>query len=151
MRQFLYVAAFCALAAPAQAANVNLTANLTNSCILTLGTTGLMTAAADGLSISSDHSGGTAATLTVVSIGALPTINFAAPALTSSPAGWSASPTVQIRYTSTGGANQAYTSSASSATLSVLSDAFTIHGKVISATGFAAGSYNLQTVATCSQ
>ena len=138
-------------AVPARAADVNLTANLVNSCILSLGTTGVMTAAASGTQISSENSGGAAATLSIVSIGSVPTINFSAPTLTASPAGWSASPTIEIRYSSLGGANQAYTSSASSASLVALTDSFTIHGRVTSATGFAAGGYTLRTVATCSQ
>lgn len=139
------------LASPARATDVNLTATLVNSCVLSLGTTGVMTVSSNGTQISSENSGGTAATLGLVAIGSVPTISFSAPSLTSSPAGWGASPTVEVKYTSLGGASQAYTSSGSSAPLAALTDSFTIHGRVTSTTGFAAGSYNLRTVATCSQ
>lgn len=145
----LFAAALAA--APATAANVDFSATLVNSCTLSLGTSGTMTTSTDGLTLGSEQSGGSAATFTLVAIGTSPTVNFAAPSLISSPAGWSASPTLAIRYTSTGGANQAYTSTSSSATLSGLSDSFTVHGRVSSSTGFAAGTYTLRTVVTCSQ
>lgn len=138
-------------ASTAHAADVNLGANLISSCVLSLGTSGTMTASATGTLLSSENSGGGAATLSVVAIGAQPTISFAAPSLTTSPSGWTESHTDEIKYTSTGGANQAYTSSSSSAAMSGLTTIFTIHGKVTSAGGFAAGAYNLRTVATCSQ
>lgn len=140
-----------AMSAPALAVDVNLTANLVNSCVLTVNGTGVMTPASSGTRIGSEESGGSASTLGVVVIGAFPTISFGAPTLTTSPAGWTATPTSEIRYTSAGGANQTYTSGTSSASLSVLNDSFTIHGRVNSSTGFAAGNYNLRTVATCSQ
>ena len=140
-----------ALSAPAVATDVNLAATLVNSCVLTLNSVGVMTPASSGTVISSEESGGSAAALSVVAIGAFPTISFSAPSLTTSPAGWTGTPTNAIRYTSTSGANQAYTSSTSSASLSALGDSFTIHGRVTSSTGFAAGNYNLRTVATCSQ
>ena len=136
---------------PAQAADVNLSANLINSCILSLTSTGTMTAASSGTRISSEESGGSAATLTLVAVGTAPTLSFSAPALTATPSGWSASPTLEIRYTSLGGAIQAYTPSSSSASLTALTDSFTIHGRVTNAAGFAAGAYNIRTVATCSQ
>lgn len=138
-------------ASPADAADVNLSASLINSCVLSLGSSGTMTVSSSGTVLSSENSGGSQASLTLVAIGTSPTISFAAPSLTASPAGWSASPTVEVKYTSTGGANQAYTASNSSAALSGLTDSFAIHGRVTSSAGFAAGAYNLRTVATCSQ
>src|SRR5262249_38850959 len=135
-RRNCMILAMAALAAPANAANVNLTANLVNSCILTLGTTGIMTPNSSGTQISSEESGGTAATLTLVAIGSVPTLSFSAPSLTTSPAGWGASPTVEVKYSSLGGANQGYTSNASSASLAALTDSFTINGRVSSSTGF---------------
>lgn len=145
------IVGLAAFPAPVAAVDVNLGATLVNSCVLTLNSAGVMTPASSGTAISSEESGGSAAALGVVAIGTFPTINFSAPSLTTSPAGWTGTPTNAIRYTSTGGASQTYTSSASSAPLAVLSDSFTIHGRVTSSTGFAAGNYNLRTVATCSQ
>ena len=93
----------------------------------------------------------THAQLTQVAIGSQPTLTFAAPSLTASPAGWTASHTDSIRYTSTGGADQTYTSSQSTVTSGGMTDTFTVHGKVDSTAGFAAGAYTLTTVVTCSQ
>ena len=145
------IAGLSALSAPAHAVDVTIGATLVNSCVLTLSSVGVMTPASSGNVISTEESGGSAATLGVIAIGAFPTISFAAPSLTTSPAGWTGTPTNAIRYTSTGGASQTYTSGSSSLTASVLSESFTIHGRVTSSTGFAAGTYNLRTVATCSQ
>lgn len=153
MRKFLVLTLAVAISstAEAQAANVDLSATLANSCVLTLGSSGVMTASSSGTIIGSEQSGGSAAVLNVVAVGSFPSIGFSAPALTNSPAGWTATTTKEIRYTSSGGANQAYTTNSSSATLSALTDSFTVHGRVTSAAGFAAGNYTLRTVATCSQ
>ena len=140
-----------AIPSPAQAIDVNLGATLVNSCVLALSTTGVMTPSADGTVIGSEQSGGNAAVLSVTALGGFPTISFTAPSLTTSPAGWTSTHTAEIRYTSTGGANQAYTAGTSSATVSLLRDTFTVHGRVTSTLGFAAGNYNLRSVATCSQ
>ena len=138
-------------AAPAAAVDVTLNATLVNSCALTLATAGTMTPSATGTLISSEQSGGSAATMTVIALGVLPSINFAAPSLTASPGGWTASHTDEIKYTSTRGANQSYTSGSSSFTETGLTDTFTVHGRVTSTEGFAAGNYTLKTVVTCSQ
>lgn len=150
-KRLLMIGAIGLAATPATAANVNLSATLANSCILSIGTSGLMTANSAGTQIGSENAGGAPATLTVTAIGLSPNVTFAAPSLSASPAGWSASPTLAIRYTSLDGAAQAYTSGQSSFTITGVSDTFTVHGKVDSAAGFAAGAYTLTTVATCSQ
>jgi hypothetical protein len=137
-------------AGPGIAANVTLNATLLSSCTLTLSTPGTMTASTDGTMIGSEQSGGSAASMTLVAIGTLPTITLAAPSLTTSPGGWSASHTDEIRYTSTRGASQAYTSSSSNYGETGLTDTFTVHGRVTSTNGFAAGNYTLTTVVTCS-
>lgn len=149
-----YLVCLCilpAVAVPASAANVNLQANLVNSCVLSVSAGGTMTSNAAGTQIGSENAGGSAAVLGLVAIGALPTITFAVPSLSASPAGWIASHTNSLSYSSIRGANQAYTSSASSVTAGGLTDTFTVHGKVDSATGFDAGNYMLTTVVTCAQ
>ena len=151
MKRILVLGALAAAAAPLPAANVNFGATLANSCVLSIGTSGVMTANSAGTQIGSENAGGTAATLTVTAIGLSPTVTFAAPSLTASPGGWAASPTLAIRYTSLDGANQAYTAASSNFTITGLSDTFTLHGKVDNVGGFAAGTYTLTTVATCSQ
>ncbi len=138
-------------AAPVTAANVNLQANLVNSCVLSINSDGTMTANTAGTQIGSENPSGSAATFGLVAIGSLPTVSFAAPSLSASPAGWSETHTDSIRYTSNRGANQAYTSSQSSVTAGGLTETFTVHGKVDSANGFDAGNYTLTTVVTCSQ
>lgn len=138
------------LAVPAQGADVSLTANVLNSCVLTINSNGVMTASADGRTLGSENGGGSPSTLNLVATGLRPTVTFGAPALTTRPSEFTADALTQIRYTSSNGANQAYTSGASSAQTALL-DSFTVHGRVTSDAGFAAGNYTLRTVATCSQ
>jgi hypothetical protein len=138
------------LCAPAQAVDVTLGASLFSSCILTLNTAGTMTTSSSGTILGSEQSGGTAAVMGVVAIGLFPTIVFTAPSLTTTPAGWTSSHTDEIRYTSILGQNQAYTASSSSHALTGLIDSFTVHGRVTSTAGFAAGNYTLRTTVTCS-
>ena len=84
MRFFRGLAALISVAAagPAAATNVTLNATLVSSCTLTLSTPGTMTASTDGTLLGSEQSGGSAASMTLVAIGTLPTITFAAPSLT---------------------------------------------------------------------
>ncbi len=149
-RLFLFAGLVSAAALPASAANVSLQANLLSSCTLALGTTGNLAMSTTGLQIGSENAGGVAATMTLIAVGGLPDIHFAAPTLTASPSGWSGSHTDSIRYTSLRGANQSYTSSATTVTAGGLTDTFTVHGKVDASAGFAAGNYTLTTVVTCS-
>ena len=58
--------------APLAAANVNLSATLVNSCVLSVGSSGTMTASSAGTQIGSENSGGSAASMTMVAIGSLP-------------------------------------------------------------------------------
>lgn len=105
--KFIALSLLSAVAIPASAADVNLQADLVNSCVLSIGSNGTMTANTAGTQIGSENAGGGAASLGLVAIGTLPSINFAAPSLSTSPAGWTASHTDSIRYTSNRGANQA--------------------------------------------
>lgn len=137
-------------AGPAGAIDVTLTANLINSCILTISTPGQLAAATDGRSIGSENSGGGAATFGLVAIGGAPSVQFAAPTLTS-PAGWDGDPTIRIRYTSPGGASQAYTSGTTTYNGNDLLDTFTVHARVDNDDGFAGGQYVVHTLVTCQQ
>lgn len=140
----------CCATPAAASSNVTLSGTITNSCILTPAS-GVLALSASGLILGSEQTGGSAATLTVLAIGNVPSISFAAPTLTSAPVTYTTSPTVQIKYTSAnGGANQAYTSSTSSGA-STRSDVFTVNGKVTDNSGFEAGNYTMTTVATCQQ
>ncbi|MEQ7872387.1 hypothetical protein ABDK56_00055 [Sphingomonas sp. ASV193] len=147
----IFICAALLSATPAVAGtNVTLSGTLTSSCTLTLSAGGTLAVAPSGTVLSSESAGGTAATLTMTAVGSNPTVTFAAPDLAASPSGWSGTPTLEVKYTSTGGANQAYTSAQSSYAENRLLDTFTVHGRITDSAGFAAGTYTLRTVATCS-
>jgi hypothetical protein len=123
------------------------------SCVLTVSTPGVLAAnASSGTEVSSEQSGGVPAVLSVVATAGRPTISFTAPAMSVKPGAYSGTPTVSLKYTSLGGANQAYTSSASQYTSNnILADTITLNARATDASGFAAGSYRIQTTATCQQ
>lgn len=123
---------------------------ITNSCTVSLNSTGTLAADGSGQRLSSD-SGGTPALLAVVSTGSAPTLSFAAPSVTSTPAGYTGLPEAEISYVSVGGASQEATSDPSSYTSSLLLDTITVNGAITDTDGFVAGSYTLTTVVTCSQ
>jgi hypothetical protein len=137
-------------AAPGGAAEVRLTGNLLSSCVLSLTTPGQLATSSDPTIFGSEQPGGLAATMTVVAIGASPTVEFTAPTV-DAPGGFSPTAQAQIRYTSLGGSNQAYTASASSSSTVRLLDTFTIDARVVSTEGFQSGTYTVRTMATCEQ
>lgn len=139
-----------ALAAPAEAVEIRLTGTLLSSCVLSLATPGQLAISGDAASYGSENVGGLAATMTVVAVGAAPTIQFTAPAI-DAPGGFSPTGMAEIRYTSLGGSNQAYTGAASSSSAVRLLDTFTIHGRILSSEGFQSGNYAVRTTATCQQ
>ncbi len=138
------------LAAPVHAAEIRLTGNLLSSCILSLATPGTLRLSGDATTFGSEETGGLAATMTVVAIGASPSVSFTAPAI-DAPVDFSSGASAQIRYTSLGGSNQAYTAGASSSSAVRLLDTFTIHGRIISTEGFRSGNYTIRSTATCQQ
>lgn len=138
------------LSTPANATDLTFTANLVNVCILAVGQQGTLAATTDGKTLSSEASGGSPATLSVVAVGTNPAISFTAPTL-QSPAGWTGTPTTTFKYQSISGAVRAYASTAATASLSALIDTFTVNSKVDSATGFAGGQYVVRTTVTCQQ
>ncbi|QPQ55270.1 hypothetical protein IC614_01230 [Allosphingosinicella flava] len=138
------------IAAPAQAENVTFSAALVNSCVLSLSVPGTLAATSDGTTMTSETGGGLPATMTLVAVGAAPTVNFAAPSL-SGPSASTSGATTQIRYTSLQGANQAYTSGTSSRAAGALLDTFTVHSRVTNNAGFTTGTYTVTTVVTCQQ
>lgn len=122
------------------------------SCVLTLSTPGALATNANGTEIGSEQSLGTAAVLSVTATAGAPTVAFTAPTMASKPSGYSGTPVVMMKYTSTGGASQAYTNSSSNYTSSnALGDTITLDAKASDSSGFVAGSYRVQTTATCSQ
>lgn len=122
------------------------------SCVLSLSTPGTLGTNANGTELGSEQTLGAAATMTVVATAGTPTLSFTAPTMSTRPPAYTGTPTVSIKYTSTGGANQAFTSGSSSYTSSnALGDTVTIDAKATDTAGFAAGSYRVQTTATCQQ
>lgn len=138
---------------PAPAVPVSFDANVLASCVLTLGANGTLGTSNDGgTRIGSEETGGSAAGLTIVATGGRPTITVGAPTLSQKPSAYTGSPAVTVRYTSTGGANQAYTAGSTSYTSSnLLGDSLSINARAVDIDGFAAGSYRIQTQVTCQQ
>ena len=135
----------------AQAQVVNFEGTIVPACVLTP-TDGNMAINASGTVVGSEESGGTAASLSVASTGGTATVAFSAPTLAAKPVAYTRTPTLSLRYTSPGGAAQAYTSSSSQYTsTNPLSDVITLHAKATDAAGFVAGTYRIATTATCSQ
>ena len=122
------------------------------TCIISISTPGALAMNTLGTEIGSEHTGGTGALLSVTATGGAPKLSFTAPSLALKPGGYSGSPTVSIRYSSTGGANQGYTSNASFYTsTNALGDTVTLHAKAADSAGYKAGNYRVQTTVTCSQ
>lgn len=123
------------------------------SCVLSVSTPGTMgTNTTSGTEIGTEQPAGAASVLSIVATAGTPTISFSAPSLSVAPGAYSGTPTVSIKYTSPGGANQAYTSSSSQYTSSnPLGDTVTLNAKATDSAGFAAGTYRVQTTATCQQ
>ena len=140
-------------AGQAAAVPVSFDANVAASCVLTLGANGILGTSNDGgTRIGSEETGGSAAGLTVVATGGRPTITVGAPTLSQKPSAYTGSPTVNVRYTSTGGANQAYTAGSTSYTsTNLLCDSLTLNARASDPDGFAAGNYRIQTQVTCQQ
>ena len=154
-RSVLALAAAAAVAAPlsaAQAQIVRFDGLIVASCTLVLSTPGVLGTNTAGTEIGSEQTGGVAATLGVVALGGAPTVQFTAPTMSIKPVAYTGTPTVSLKYSSTGGANQTYTSSASEYTsTNPLTDTVTLHAKAVDSGGLVAGSYRLQTTATCQQ
>jgi hypothetical protein len=135
---------------PAFAQTVPFDGTVVASCVLTT-TAGRLAMNSTGTTLGSEQSGGTAGILGVTATGTFPTVQFTAPTLANKPVGYAGSPTVQLKYTSPGGANQAYSSVGTQYTSNRFSDTVTLHIEATDNNGFAAGTYRLQTTATCQQ
>ena len=140
-----------ALPGTAQAQVINFPGVVIPVCVL-VPTAGVLAISANGTTLGSEETGGAAASLAVTSTGGAATVSFTAPTLAAEPAGYTGTPTVSLKYSSTGGAAQAYTSDASDYTsTNPLSDVVTLHARAVDSGGFVAGTYRVATTATCSQ
>ena len=121
-------------------------------CILTVSTSGVLALSTTGTELASEQTGGVAGVLEVVATGGAPTILFSAPTMSIKPVTYVGTPIVSLKYTSTGGATQAYTTASSQhSSTNPLGDTITLNAKAVDSTGFSAGNYRLQTTATCQQ
>lgn len=141
------VAALGLMATPANADTISFGATLDVACIFVV-TDGTLAPNADYTSLSSENTGGSAAQVVLTALGGTPMVSFSTPNVSGS--GDVSGVTPQVRYTSLDGANQAYTSAASSSSASDLADTYTVHAKIEDAGGFDAGDYTVTTVVTCS-
>jgi hypothetical protein len=130
---------------------VSFTGTIVGSCTLSISTPGTLKLNTGGNMLSSEEVGALPATVAVIAVGGQPTINFTAPAFTTTPGGYNHTPTVELKYTSLGGANQAYTTGTSSYTASLLLDTIVVNAKATDTGGFLAGTYVVGTTATCQQ
>ncbi|MCJ7421999.1 hypothetical protein [Sphingomicrobium astaxanthinifaciens] len=137
--------------AAAGAQQIDFDATVADSCTMTVPANGTMAVSTEGTTLGTEEPGGSPASLVVNATGSNPTVTFGAPSLATSPVGWSATPSLGIAYTSSGGANQAYTDQETSHAVGALSDSFVVHGRIVASEGFASGDYVLRTVVTCSQ
>lgn len=141
-------------AAPAQSQTVvQFDGLVIASCVLAVSTPGVLGVnASSGTEIGSEQTAGVASVLTVVATAGAPTVSFTAPTMSIEPGAYSGNPTISLKYSSPGGANQAYTSGASQYTsTNPLTDTVTLNAKAVDSSGFAAGNYRIQTTATCQQ
>ena len=132
--------------AAAHAETIRFGVNLELSCTMVV-EHGELAPNSDYTQISSENAGGKPATLQVTALGGLPKISFAGP----STIGWNlqAGTLAELRYTSTEGVAQGFTSRPTSVRLSSQSDDFEIHARAIYAPGFRHGPYAISTTATC--
>lgn len=138
----------------ALATDVSFTGTLGPSCTLALGSNGTLALSADGQYLGSSEGSATGATLTILSIGSN-TINVAAPSLDSSPAGYDPSgQQLQVAYSGVGllsAVSSAWSSAASSFAVGTIAlSVLDIDNRIYNPNGFAAGSYAMRTVVTCS-
>ena len=132
----------------ANAVPVTLSGTIANSCVLTLSSSGVLVADAAGTTLRSDAGvGARGATMTVVALGAAPTLTFSAPTA-SGPSGFMAD-AIQFSYSIAGsGASRGFAASGATASSNLI-DTVTVHGQVQSAAGFPAGTYSETVNVTC--
>lgn len=150
LRMVFFAGLALASASNASAATVSLSGLVVNSCVLTIPTSGVLVADAAGTTLRSDAGvGARAASMTVVALGASPSLTFSAPQSTS-PSG--ATPdSVQFSYSAAGsGASRGFAATGATASSNLL-DTFTINGKMDRAAGFPGGTYGMTITVTCGQ
>lgn len=150
----LAVAMLCALGTQTvRAADVTFDANLSNTCTIALGTDGHLALSSDGSRMGTEEAGGSAGTVTILSLGSN-TIDVSAPALAASPGGYdSTGQQLEGAYQGLGGlslVSQGYTTSATSFDVgSIALSVLDLNARLTNDNGFATGAYQLKTTVTC--
>jgi hypothetical protein len=115
---------------------------------------GTLALSVNGQRLGSEETGGTAATLTVLSIGSN-TVTVGAPTRTASPAGYNATgETIEVAYTGQGAlsaVSEPYGTASTDfdVTTAPLTNVI-FNARINNANGFEAGTYGVRTVVTCS-
>ncbi len=138
-------------AAHAATANVPFTGLVTATCVLTVGTPGVMTASTDFTALSSTHAGGVAGTVSALSTGTAFKVSAIAPtAFTSSPAGGGSSVGFSAAYRGSGATTIGTTPGATTTTLSSGLTNLSIDLSAVKSVGtFDAGAYAAEVVVRC--
>lgn len=126
------------------------------TCILSLSTPGTLDLSGDGLELASDEGSGVGAVMLVTSLLTSHTITIAPPQLVNFPGGYNSSGQVlEVGYqglAGLSGISQDYTTGQTQFSTGVLgiATALVLNNRVTNPFGFSAGTYQTQTVVTCS-
>ncbi len=139
---------------PVLAVNIDFTGTVLAGCTLSAssgGTLGLNYTT--GTTLGSEEAGGSAGSVTILSIGAT-TLTVGAPTRTAQPGGYvSTGEAVEVRYQGASGLSsvtQAYTASQTTRSLATIAaSVLTIHNRITNPNGFPDGAYTTRTVVTC--
>lgn len=139
----------------AVALDVDFDGTVATVCSLSLNSNGTLALSGDGTELGSEVSGGSAAGVLVLSIGANSVDVDAPNRITADPSGYNAaSEVIEVKYSGAGGlsaVSQDYTSSNTSFAVSNIAlSLLTLHNRIVNTNGFAAGNYTTRTVVTCS-
>ncbi len=156
MRVLVAATSICLLAgiAPAMAVNVDFSGTVVAGCTLSASTNGTLGLNyTTGTTLGSEEAGGSAGSVTILSIGAT-TLTVGAPTRTNQPGGYvSTGEAVEVRYqgaTGLSSVTQAYTASQTTRSLgTIAASVLTIHNRITNPNGFPDGAYATRTVVTC--
>lgn len=138
-------------AAFAATANVPFTGVVTATCVLTVGTPGVMSASTDFTSLSSKNAGGVAGTVAALSTGTTFKVSAIAPtSFTASPAGGADAVSFNALYTGTGATSIGSTPGATTTTLNTGVTNISVDLNAVKSSGtFNGGAYAAEVIVRC--
>ena len=156
MRVLALATTLCLLAGtmPALAVNIDFSGTVLAGCTLSASTNGTLGLNyTTGTTLGSEEAGGSAGSVTILSIGAT-TLTVGAPTRTAQPGGYvSTGEAVEVRYQGATGLStvtQAYTASQTTRSLATIAaSVLTINNRITNPNGFPDGAYSTRTVVTC--